>query len=254
MVTKTNLLSLLHQVAPEVADEVVGVGSATIDALEAELGIKFPAIYRAFLEAMGQETAGFAAMDPTHTTCFGELLAELPGPEERTKRYWRVSIERQMVKQTVVDIHLDLSTSDGTDAELVTFDFPPDDPSEIGDPLGLTFFEQLRSRMFLQYVATRFREHYWVYAPSVPRDLIGELTQRVRGVLEAEGLEEFARYPGRIACFRRDGYAAILRQFDETGGLGLRVEAPGPREAALLAEKVRDRLPDNATTKAPKRR
>lgn len=251
MSAPTDPRSLLAMAAPEAAARASGVEPRTLELLEGELGLRFPAGYREFLRTMGQDTGGFAAMDPTHVTSLGELLAELPGPDERTARYWRVSIERQLVKAFTVDFYLDLSTSDGDDAELVTFSCPPDDPAEEGDRVGLTFSEQLRHRLFQQYVAVRPETACWLYAPRVPPGELAAVRQRLHAALAAEALGPFAPAPGRLALYRGAGHAVSVRWFDELGGLGVGLEAPTLAQSLLLAEKLRDRMPEDTQMLPP---
>ena len=254
MIDRETLVQQLADVGPDdVAQALVGVPLHTIETIERALRITFPGIYRAFLEAMGEDTGPFNAVGASHSTRMSELLAVVPGPQERTSRYWRISIERHLMQDQAVDYYLDLSKSDGADAELVAFEHPPDSPLEIGTSLGLTFYEHLRVRMFHQYVTAHPSAHYSVHVSRRTPDELAALQQTARDVLLAGGFTELHPYPGRVAFFRKEAYAVAVRQFEQTQAIAAFIEGSTPLRALEVSERLRDYFPDDARTRRTKR-
>jgi hypothetical protein len=253
-VDRDTILGLLAKVAPsQVVNGVVGVAPAIVGKMERELAVEFPRAYRAFLEAMGEETGGFALVAPTHSTRMSELLAAIGGPDDRPRRYWRISIERNLTQPMPVDFYLDLSTSNRLDAELVAFDYEPERSEDVGGPVGLTFYEQLRHRLFDQYLVVRPSFRVSLHAPERSSEAREQLRQATVHVLIAEGLEPFAPHAGRVDFFRRSDASVLLRQFDRTASIAVFIDTPTQEATVLLLEKIRDRFPDDAVVRWTRR-
>ena len=241
------ILALLAEVAPaEIVDAVIGVAPETIAAVEGALGIAFPSTYRAFLEAMGEHTGGFAAAGRTRSTRMSELLAVVPGPDERTPRYWRFAIERNLRQPLALDHYLDLPTNDSIDVDIVAFDEEPRTADDAGAPVGLTFYENLRERMFNQFCLPPSATSASVHVSGVTPQIRAQHRQSLVDALTAEGFAPFAPAPGRLDLFRRDADAAAVRTFDDAGSVAVFADVCEPDRCVLLVEKLRDRLPDDA--------
>lgn len=156
-----------------------------------------------------------------------------------------------MVKQIVVDVYLDLASSNGADALLVTFGYPPDEPSEVGDSLGTTFYESLRRRLYQQYISAGTEDYYWIHTLTSSQEEFVLLRSEVHRVLEAEGFVPFAPHPDLHSFFRRESDNCSVSGFRSSGGLGVRLEVSDPIEAAIVAEKILDRLPEYAQMRVP---
>lgn len=251
---RDTILELVTELAPpDLAASVVGVSPSLMESVGREVAVVLPGAYRGFLEVMGEDTRGFAAVAPTHSTRMSELLPLIPGPAERTRRYWRISIERNLMQQMPVDYYLDLSTSDGRDAEVVAFDYAPERDTDVGALLGLRFFELLRCRLFDQYVVVRPSTAVSLHVSRRSLGVRAQLRDIAVDVLAAEGLQAVARHAGRVDFFRRADDSVLVRQFERTDGLAVFLEMGDRERCVLLLEKLRDRFPADAVVRWPKR-